>query len=152
MTLLRAIARPMLASTFVVGAARALKDPEAQAVRAKPVTDRIVPLLQRAAPGLPVPSNPATWVRINGAVQIVGAGMLATGRFPRLAAAVLAGSMVPTTVAGHAFWAEPDPKARAAQRIHFFKNVSTTGGLVMVALDRPPARNKSDSKSKKAAG
>ena len=142
----------MLASTFVVGATRALKDPESQAVRAKPVTDRIVPVLQRAAPGLPVPSNPATWVRINGVVQIVGAGLLASGRFPRLAATVLAGSLVPTTVAGHPFWKESDPRARAAQRIHFFKNVSTTGGLLMVALDRTPTRKKSTGTSKKAAG
>ena len=152
MTLLRAIARPMLASTFVVGATRALKDPETQAVRAKPVTDRIVQLLHRAAPGMPVPSNPATWVRINGAAQIAAAGLLASGRFPRLAATVLAGSLVPTTIAGHAFWNEPDPKTRAAQRIHFFKNVSTAGGLMMVALDRPPTRKKSTSKSKQDAG
>jgi putative oxidoreductase len=137
MTMLRAVARPMLASMFALGGARALKDAESQAVKAKPVTDRIVPMLQGAAPSLPIPSNPATWVRIHGAVNIVGAGMLATGRLPRVAALVLAAGLGPATVADHPFWRESDPQARAAHRVHFFKNVSMAGGLLLAAVDRP---------------
>jgi putative oxidoreductase len=133
MSFLRAVARPMLAATFVVDGARSLRDPESLAVQAKPVTDRVVPVLQRSAPGLPVPTNPATWVRINGAVNIAAAGMLATGRLPRVAAVVLAASLGPTTLAGHAFWREPDPQVRAAQRVQFVKNVSMAGGLLMTA-------------------
>jgi putative oxidoreductase len=150
MTMLRAVARPMLASMFVLGGVRSLKDAESQAIRAKPITDRVVPLLQRAAPGVPVPTNPVTWVRINGAVNIVGAGMLATGRLPRVAALMLAAGIGPATLAEHAFWRESDPRARAEHRVHFFKNVSMTGGLLMAATDRRRSKPKQRSDPKAA--
>ena len=60
---------------------------------------------------------------------------LATGRAPRLSASVLAVTLVPTTAAGHRFWEEQDPARRSAQRIHFFKNVSMLGGLLLAAVD-----------------
>lgn len=130
----------MLASMFVVGGVDAVKNPEARAARAEAVTDRVVPLIQRVAPGAPVPDDAATWVRINGATQVVSAAMLASGRLPRLAALTLLASLGPTTLAGHPFWREPDPQARAAQRIQFFKNLSIGGGLLFAALDRKPAK------------
>jgi len=133
MTVSRLIARPMLASIFLVGAYSALKSPAGPASRATPVTDRIVPLARRT--GLPIPDNPETLVRINAGVQI-GAGLaLATGRAPRLSAAVLAASMVPTTLAGHRFWEAEDEAQRTQQRLHFFKNISVVGGLVIAAGD-----------------
>lgn len=133
MTISRTIARPMLASIFVVGSAAALKNPSASATKASPVTARVVPLLQKA--GIPVPTDPEAVVRLNAAVQI-GAGLaLATGRMPRLSAAVLAASLVPTTVAGHRFWEAEDPTQRSQQRVHFFKNVSMLGGLIIASGD-----------------
>jgi putative oxidoreductase len=135
MTLVRMIARPMLASMFVVGAINALKNPDAMATKARRVTDRVVPLAQRLAPAAPLPQDPKTLVRINAIAQLGGAAALATGRAPRLASTVLAASLVPTTLAGHPFWAESDPSARANQRVHFFKNVSMLGGLLIAAGD-----------------
>jgi uncharacterized membrane protein YphA (DoxX/SURF4 family) len=125
----------MIASMFVVGGVNALKDTEAMAIKAKKVTDRVVPLLQRALPSAPVPADPATLVRINAVTQIGAAAALATGRSPRLAAAVLAASLVPTTVAGHPFWEMGDPEVRKAQKVQFFKNVSMFGGLLIAAVD-----------------
>lgn len=132
MTVSRLIARPMLASLFVVGAANALKNSSRTADRAGPVTDKVVPLLQKA--GLPLPQDPETLVRINAGVQIAAALALATGRAPRLSAAVLAASMLPTTAAGHPFW-KAEPAERPQQRMQFFKNVSVLGGLVIAAGD-----------------
>jgi uncharacterized membrane protein YphA (DoxX/SURF4 family) len=135
MTITRLLARPMLASMFVVGGVNALKDSEAAANRAKPVTDTLVPAVQRIAPSAPIPTDPKTLVRINAAAQIGAALALATGRLPRLSALTLAASLVPTTAAGHRFWEEADPGSRANQRIHFFKNVSMLGGLMIAAVD-----------------
>lgn len=133
MTVSRLLARPMLASIFVVGAATALKNPTASAEKAAPVTARLVPLIQKA--GVPLPDDPETLVRLNAGVQI-GAGLaLATGRLPRLSAAVLAASMVPTTMAGHRFWEAQDPAQRGQQKLHFFKNVSVIGGLIIASGD-----------------
>lgn len=133
MTITRLLARPMLASTFFVGGVNALRNAPAHATKAAPVADRITPLAEKA--GVPVPSDPVTLVRINAAAQLGAAAMLATGRAPRLASTVLAASLVPTTLAGHRFWEEADPAARINHRIHFFKNVSMFGGLLLAAVD-----------------
>ena len=133
MTVSRTIARPMLASIFVVGAATALKNSSGTAAKADPITSRLVPLARKA--GIPLPEDPETLVKLNAGVQI-GAGLaLATGRMPRLSAAVLAGSLIPTTAAGHRFWEFDDDATRTQQRLHFFKNVSLVGGLIIAAGD-----------------
>ncbi|MCB0896166.1 MAG: DoxX family protein [Nocardioides sp.] len=133
MTVSRMIARPMLASIFVVGATTALKSTSGPAAKADPVTSRLVPLARKA--GIPLPEDPETLVKLNAGVQI-GAGLaLATGRLPRLSAAVLAASLVPTTAAGHRFWESDDDATRTQQRLHFFKNVALVGGLIIAAGD-----------------
>ena len=133
MTIVRLAARPLLASMFLVGGLDALRNASKRADAAKPVIDKLAPLLQRAVPQLP--DDPTTLVRIHGAVQVGAALTLATGRFPRLSATVLAGTLVPTTVAGHRFWEEKDPQEKAIQRVHFFKNCSMLGGVLLAAVD-----------------
>lgn len=135
MTLIRLAARPLLASTFILGGVTALKNSEAAAARAKPVAARLTSLAKRAAPQLPVPTDEVTLVRINAAVQITAALALATGRTPRLASSVLAASLVPTTLAGHRFWEASDAGTRHEQRVHFAKNASVLGGLLLASVD-----------------
>lgn len=129
MILLRRAARPMLASVFVVGGLDAWANPAGRAVLAKPVTDAI----SSRVPALP--EDAEQLVRINAAVQVVAGATLALGRFPRLSALLLAGSLIPTTAAGHRFWEETDAQSRSAQRIHFLKNLSALGGLLLAAAD-----------------
>jgi uncharacterized membrane protein YphA (DoxX/SURF4 family) len=135
MTATRLIARPLLASTFVVGAVSALKNADALAIKAKPVVDRIRPTLEKAVPRVKIPDDTVTVVRVNAVAQIVAAVALARGRAPRLSSAVLAASLAPTTVAGHQFWNETDPQLKANQKLHFFKNLSVLGGLLLAAVD-----------------
>lgn len=135
MTLIRLVARPMLASMFVTGGINSLRNTEAVARRAEPVTDKISETAHRVAPDLPVPEDPKTMVRINAAVHILAGLALATGRAPRLSSLALAATLVPTTVAGHRFWEESDPAARAQQKTHFWKNVSMLGGLLLASVD-----------------
>lgn len=135
MPLSRVIARPMLASMFVVGGYNAVRNADKLAPRATAVTDRLVPLARRVAPRAPIPEDTATLVRLNGAAQLAAGLALATGRAPRLSSAVLATTLLPTTAAGHPFWEESDPAARTQQRLHFFKNISMLGGLLIAAGD-----------------
>lgn len=135
MTVIRLVARPLLASTFVVGGVNALKNAPQLATKASTVADRVVPFLKRTAPGLPLPEDPVTQVRLNAAIQLAAAGALATGRVPRLSGLVLAVSLVPTTVAGHAFWSEQDPDRKKTQKLQFFKNASVLGGLLLASVD-----------------
>jgi uncharacterized membrane protein YphA (DoxX/SURF4 family) len=123
----------MLASIFVVGPINTLRNSSGAAAKAEPVTDPLVRLAQRA--GLPIAQDPEKLVKINAGVQLAAGLCLATGRFPRLAAAVLATTLVPTTLAGHDFWNESDPAARRQQQVQLAKNLSLLGGLIIAAGD-----------------
>jgi len=140
MSLVRMLARPMLASMFVMGGVEEVRNAGVLTPQARKVTDKVVPLITSRVPAsVPLPTDATGWVRLNGAVK-VGAGlMLATGRLPRLSALLLAGTLAPTTLAGHPYWEETDAMAKAEQRRQFFKNVSMTGGLIIAAVDLEPS-------------
>ena len=113
MTLLRAAARTMLASYFVASGIRAVRNPDPLVPAAEPVVDKIVPLAKQYAPdqiASRIPEDTATLVRVDGALQIVGGLALATGKGRRLGAYLLAGSLVPNTIAKHPFWSRTDPE------------------------------------------
>jgi putative oxidoreductase len=113
------LGRVALAIIFVLGGWDAARAPGARPARA-------------AALGLP---HPALAVRANGAAMVAAGGALALGLRPRRAAAVLAASLVPTTLAGHPFWRETTQAGRAAQLVHFLKNLGLLGGLLLVLAD-----------------
>jgi putative oxidoreductase len=127
--LARFIARPLLASIFLVGGAEAFAHPERRAELAKPVIEQMTSVL----PALP--PDPVVLVKANAAVQVGAAALLSAGVLQRLSALVLAASLVPTTFAGHRFWELQDPAAQAQQRTHFLKNTAILGGLLLIALD-----------------
>lgn len=128
MAIIRSIARPLLAGVFVYGGIDALRHPEAKAPAADTVVSGLVEKIDQLASTEQV-------VKIDAGVKIVAGSMLALGKFPRVAALALAGSLVPTTVAGHPFWAEKDPAKKAQQRLHFLKNASMLGGVMLAAVD-----------------
>ena len=135
---MRAIARPLLSTIFIVQGVNAVRHPEPLVPKAQPVTDRLVPMVKKVAPpqlGDRIPETTAGMVRLNGAAQVLGGLALASGRARRPAAALLAALLVPTTVAGHPFWSEKDKDARNVQRIQFMKNLSLLGGLMLAAVD-----------------
>lgn len=119
----------MLASMFIAGGVDALRNPKPRADMAEEVTSRMAQKLPY------LPDDPETLVKLNAGVMVGAGAMLATGRLPRLSAVLLAGSIVPTTLAGHRFWEQQDPQSKAAHRIHFFKNLGLLGGLLLAAVD-----------------
>jgi uncharacterized membrane protein YphA (DoxX/SURF4 family) len=138
MTLLRAAARTMLASYFIVSGVKAIKDPAPLVPAAEPLADRFVPLVKQYAPeqvANVIPEDAATLVRVNGAAQILGGLALATGKGRRLGALLLATSILPSTVAKHPFWTRTDPDEKALDRAHFLKNVSLLGGVLLASVD-----------------
>ncbi|GAA2106146.1 DoxX family protein [Microlunatus panaciterrae] len=138
MTLLRALARPMLASYFVLGGAKALKDPQPFVAAAEPVAQWMVPMAKKFVPDEivdKIPDDTATLVRINGALQLFGGLALASGKGRRLGSAMLAASLVPATLARHPFWKRTDPEEKAADKNHFMKNVALMGGVLIASAD-----------------
>lgn len=135
MALVRLIARPLLSSMFITGGINSLKNAQAHAEVASPVTEKLSPAVNKATKSLPIDLGSREMVLLNGGIHVVGGAMLATGRLPRLAALALAATLVPTTFAGHRYWEETDPQRRANQKVHFFKNCSMLGGLLLASVD-----------------
>ena len=126
MSFVHSLSRAAVAGAFITSGWDAFLDPEHRTVKA-------------AALGVP---QPELATMLNGGAMVVAGVALATGVAPRLSAAVLAGLLVPTTLAGHAFWSEREPGPRKQQRIQFFKNVCMLGGLLEVVAT--PRRKESE--------
>lgn len=71
-------------------------------------------------------------VKLNGVVMVGAGSALALGIFPKLASLALIGSLVPTTLVGHPFWQQTDPKARNIHMTQVLKNAAIVGGLLSI--------------------
>jgi len=120
MSLLRTLGQLSLSSIFITGGSQAFLVP---GNRVKTV----------AKAGLP---EPEMMVVINGAVMVIGGTLLALDIAPKLTASALIGSLVPTTLVGHAFWKEESEAACKAQQTQFMKNLSLIGGLLLVLAEK----------------
>lgn len=83
--------------------------------------------------GLPAPQQS---VVLNGAAMVVGGTALALGFAPKLAAIILLGALVPTTLVGHAFWKEEEQAKLQNQLTQFYKNLGLIGGLLLVLAEK----------------
>ncbi|MBJ7338252.1 DoxX family membrane protein [Mycolicibacterium sp.] len=131
--LIRRIARPMLATTFITRGVEALRSPKPAADAARPTLEGLSKLPDPVGPN--VPTNAETVAKVTAGVQIGAGLLLATGRLPRLSSAALAVSVVPGSLGGHAFWNETDPARKAAERRALFSDVGLIGGLIIAAVD-----------------
>jgi putative oxidoreductase len=129
MSLPRRAARAMLAASFISGGLDQIRNPQPKREPSRPV---IAPIAERIPQ---LPKDPEQLVKIDGAIKVAGGLGLIFGPFARPSALVLAGSLVPTTLAGHRFWEADEPQTRKQQKIHFLKNVSMLGGLLIAAAD-----------------
>jgi putative oxidoreductase len=121
---LERLASLLMSGIFVFGGYQALREPGARAQKA-------------AKLGVP---QPEMAVRANGLAMLLGGLALGLGWKPKLTAAALAASLVPTTLAGHRFWEEEDPKGRSTQLTHFLKNLAILGGLLVLLSKRRSVR------------
>lgn len=132
--LIRRLARPLLASTFVANGVETLMHPQSRVQEAS----NLVVKGQESLPSniaSSLPSDPDTMVKVTAAVQIAGGTLLALGKAPRPAALALAATVVPATVTEQNFWAETDPARKAVKRTAFLKDMGLLGGLMIAAAD-----------------
>jgi putative oxidoreductase len=120
MGIVKSLGRILLSSMFIYGGAGAFSNP-----------GKRVELVEQA--GIP---NARRATILNGAIMVISGIALAADIFPKLAATVLIGSLIPTTFVGHSFWRHDDPGSRAVNQIQFFKNASMLGGLLLVLAER----------------
>ena len=129
---LRPAARLLTGSTYAVLGYGAVREPS-------PRVEEAATLMAAIRNVVPLPVGDVQVVQVNGAIQSACGVLLALGRASRLSAMVLAGSMIPTTLAAHRFWTVEDPEVRKQQQVQFHKNMAMIGGLLFAALDQPRA-------------
>ena len=142
--MIRRLARPMLASVFIIDGVETLRNPQARVENAAPLVDKATPLVEKGEQAVnervstnvpPVPKDTETLVKALAGVK-VGAGVLfALGKAPRLSALALTASHVPTTVSRHAFWMESDPAARSRKTTGLATDVALLGALILATAD-----------------
>jgi uncharacterized membrane protein YphA (DoxX/SURF4 family) len=128
MSLVRFLARPMLASSFVVAGLDKLKN-------ADDTAKQLSPLLRRASESLPFPADEKMLARVIGGTQVGAGALLALGKFSRFSATLLAGI---TALNAFVEWRSADistKEGRLARRAQLLKNISLTGGVLLAAVD-----------------
>ena len=120
MSLTKSLGHMLLSGIFIAGGAEAFLRPGGRAVK---VANAGIPEAEQA-------------VELNAATMVIAGTALAFDFVPKVAATVLIGSMVPTTIVGHAFWKETDAASRKNQQTQFLKNLGLIGGLLLVLLEK----------------
>lgn len=128
MSVIRFLARPMLASSFVVAGLDKLKNVDDTA-------QQLSPLLRTASQALPFSADEKTLARVIGGVQVGAGALLALGKLTRLSATVLA---LTSALNAYVEWRAADSTsadARTARRSRLLKNLSLSGGVLLAAVD-----------------
>lgn len=119
------LGRALFAPVFYLGAQNAINNAEGLSQLIDKRREQV------GLSALPVGSKEL--VKVNGVAQIGLSSTMALGIAPRLSALGLIGSLVPTTLAGHAFWELDDAGEKKNQALQFVKNLAVVGGLAFVA-------------------
>jgi uncharacterized membrane protein YphA (DoxX/SURF4 family) len=132
--LVRRIARPLLAASFINDGVDALRNPQAHVAGAAPLVEKVTETADKQLP-VQLPKDAAQWVKIVGGVKVGAGALFALGRFPRLSALLLGATAVPTALAQHRFWEAGAGAEKANQTKHFLHWFGLLGGLLLAAVD-----------------
>jgi uncharacterized membrane protein YphA (DoxX/SURF4 family) len=150
--LVRRIARPLLASSFINDGVDALRNPQAHVAGAAPLVEKVADAADKQLP-VQLPKDTAQWVQIVAGVKVAAGTLFALGRLPRLSALLLSATAVPTALAQHRFW-EATGQEKANQTKHFLHSLGLLGGLLIAAVDtegKPSVGYRARRAAKKAA-
>lgn len=133
MSLIRLIARPMLATSFVASGVARLKNSSTTGEQLRPTLERIESLVP-SINGLA--SQEATVAKVVGGTQVGAGALLAIGKFPRLSSALLALTAILTSIAEFKNADASTKEGRANRLSALLKNISLIGGVLVAAVDR----------------
>jgi uncharacterized membrane protein YphA (DoxX/SURF4 family) len=136
MTIVRTLARTMLASYFVANGVRAWRHPEDFTEAAQPAAEKLLPVATAVLPrpvAVYLPSDARELARTTAAAQIIGGVALATGFGRRLGAGVLATSLLPSLLVANPLKG-PAPHREETLAL-LSKNVGLLGGVLLAAMD-----------------
>ena len=141
--MIRALARPLLASWFVYEGVQAALEPQKGAQAAQPVVE---PLLREVGVDVPVESL----VRAHGIATAATAVVLAFSKSPRTAGVALTGLAAVTVATATPFWRMEEGPERDAALEQFLKNLSLLGGAMLASTAGHSAGHIKRKKARKA--
>src|ERR671932_2156216 len=122
MTIVRRLARPLLAASFVQEGLDAVLHPAKR-------TERARPLVGAVAGPLGLPKDPELLIRANGAVMAGAGALFALGRMPRLTGLALAATVAPGIYLHiTSLRSEKDGERRRAERDDLMRDLGRLGG------------------------
>ncbi len=129
MSILRALARPLLATPFIVSGIDALIRPANHRERA----ENVAPLLDKA--GYPLTEKQMDRAtRALGLTNVLCGAALAVGKFPRFSALVLATTEVPVALANNPVWLHKGAERRQ-DLLRLAESAGLLGGVLLAATD-----------------
>src|ERR687883_220103 len=121
MTIVRRLARPLFAASFIQEGLDAVLHPGKRAEQARP-------LVEAVAKPLGLPQDPELLIRANGAVMMGAGTLFALGRMPRLTGLALAATVAPGVYLHvTSMRTEKDPERRKAERDDLVRDLSRFG-------------------------
>lgn len=128
MTIVRVLARPMLASSFILSGLDSLRNADRTA-------QQLSPVLGRVSAALPVDTNEKTLARAVAGAQVGAGVLLATGKFSRAAALLLTLTAGLTTFVEYRNASSDTKEAKAHRRSQLAKNIGLLGGTLLASVD-----------------
>ncbi|WP_347107844.1 DoxX family membrane protein [Paenarthrobacter sp. S56] len=128
MSVIRFLARPMLATSFVITGLDKLKN-------ADDTARQLSPVLRRASESLPFKTDEKVLARVIGGAQLGAGALLGLGKLSRLAATVLALTSALNT---YVEWRSADistKEGRSDRKAQLLKNITLTGGVLLASVD-----------------
>ncbi|OEY25487.1 DoxX family protein [Corynebacterium sp. BCW_4722] len=132
--MIRKIARPMLASVYVIDGVETLLNPAGHKESADTVLKKVRAAVPREYRSL-LPKDPETAAQIVGGVKAGAGTMFALGKAPRTAAALLTATAIPSIVGRHAFWEAQDDEERTRRRTGALTDLGLAGGVLLATVD-----------------
>lgn len=132
--MIRTVARPLLASVFVLDGVQMLKN-------TSDYTEETADMVKNARRILPpnvagyIPNDTETAVRVLAGTKIAGAALLGSSKAPRLGAGILTAVQIPTSIHRNAFWSAKDKAAKKDKQRGLITDLALLGGLVITTAD-----------------
>jgi uncharacterized membrane protein YphA (DoxX/SURF4 family) len=128
MSIVRSLARPMLASSFILAGLDRLR-------HANQTASQLSPVLSQAVALLPFQTDEKTLARALGGAQLGAGVLLAAGKLSRIASLVLALTSTLNAVVEYRTADASTADERAHRRTQLVKNLSLSGGVLLAAVD-----------------
>lgn len=132
MSIVRRIARPLLATGYVANGVESFRASSSAAQHLAPAASAVTKVFPQVGPAL---QNPAMVAQGLAAAQVGAAVLFGLGRLPRLSAGVLVTTTALNAYADYRAAEAGTAEQKAARRSTAFKNASLVGAVMLAAVD-----------------